>query len=252
MSKARYNLKPLNLLSVLFLLTFGSLFAAGCSTSDESVKSLYILSADNVSANVIDNEQGVTTEAYFTALNRKLQDCSAYYASEADAKDQLTSSADQAIADFEQTAMANVAFYGRFTVGYRVYGTDSGKTVLKEYTNKPLSEANLTKALTKIAAANPDGFTVDATTLEPLTKGYAVSLEATQNSFGSEGLARVVTYVTTHTWVNAYGGWLNTDNGQYYYDATVICTSLEEAKELARENNQIAIFDLENMEEIRL
>ena len=38
----------------------------------------------------------------------------------------------------------------------------------------------------------------------------------------------------------------------YYFDATVIVDDLEAAKELGRLNKQIAIFDLENLEEIRL
>ncbi len=119
-------------------------------------------------------------------------------------------------------------------------------------TKKPLDKSALLTVLAQIAADNADGFTVDAVTLEPVTKGYAVSLAATQNSFGAEGLARVVDYVTAHDDVNAYGGWLNTDNDQYYYDATVVCDTHEEAEALARLNGQMAYFDLENKEEIRL
>ncbi len=113
-------------------------------------------------------------------------------------------------------------------------------------------KATLQKVLTRIAEENPDGFTVDAQTLKPIEDGYAVSLEATQNSFGAEGLAKVIDYVTSHSEVNAYGGWLNTDNNQYYYDATVICTTKEEADSLAKANHQIAYFDLKNMQEIRV
>ena len=113
-------------------------------------------------------------------------------------------------------------------------------------------KAVLQKVLKRIAAENPDGFTVDAETLKPIEDGYAVSLEATQNSFGDEGLAKVIDYVTSHSEVNANGGWLNSDNNQYYYDATVICTTKEEADSLAKANNQIAYFDLKNMQEIRV
>ena len=38
------------------------------------------------------------------------------------------------------------------------------------------------------AALNPEGFTVNAATLQPVTSGYAVALKKTQNSFGNEGL----------------------------------------------------------------
>lgn len=243
-------MKRLNLMATLLVVIMSSLFATGCSTSDES-RIYCTLYADNVSANVIENDKGVTTEAYFTALNQKLQSSSGWYDNAKATQESLPSVADKAVDEFEQTTMLGVSFYGRFTVGYQVKGA-AEKTALKEYTNKALGKADLTKALTKIAAANPDGFTVDAITLEPVTKGFAVSLEATQNSFGAEGLAKVIDYVTSHEGTNAYGGWLNSDNGAYYYDATIVCKTREEAEALGRQNNQIAIFDLENMEEIRL
>ena len=112
--------------------------------------------------------------------------------------------------------------------------------------------AKVIAALTVIAAQNPDGFTVDAKTLLPVKSGYAVAPAATQNSFGPEGLTRVVNYVNDHTGVNAFGGWMDQKTGLYYYDATVIVDDLSAALALARENDQIAIFDLETLEEIRL
>ena len=107
-------------------------------------------------------------------------------------------------------------------------------------------------ALATIATNNKDGFTVNAATLQPVTTGYAIAVADTQNSFGFEGLANVVKYVTEHPEVNAFGGWYNSENNMYYYDATVIVDDLEAAKELGRINKQIAIFDLSNLEEIRL
>ena len=107
-------------------------------------------------------------------------------------------------------------------------------------------------ALAAIALKNPEGYTVNAATLQPVTTGYAVAVEDTQNSFGIEGLANVVKYVSEHPEVNAFGGWYNRDNNMYYFDATVIVNDLEAAKELGRINNQIAIFDLANLAEIRL
>lgn len=107
-------------------------------------------------------------------------------------------------------------------------------------------------ALTSIASANKEGYTVDAATLQPVTTGYAVAVADTQNSFGPEGLARVIKYVENHPEVNAFGGWYDSESGQYYYDATIIVDSLEKAIELGRANDQLAIFDLTNMQEIRL
>lgn len=110
----------------------------------------------------------------------------------------------------------------------------------------------LLATLTAIAANNKEGYTVDATTLQPITKGYAVAVAATQNSFGPEGLARVIEYAKTHKEVNAFGGWFNTDNGRYYYDATIVISSLADALEIGRSAGQLAIFDLVNCKEIRL
>ena len=107
-------------------------------------------------------------------------------------------------------------------------------------------------ALATIAMNNKEGYTVNAATLQPVTTGYAVAVADTQNSFGFEGLANVVKYVTEHPKINAFGGWYNSDNNMYYYDATVIVDDLEAAKDLGRYNKQIAIFDLANLKEIRL
>uniref|UniRef100_UPI004029492D hypothetical protein n=1 Tax=Alloprevotella sp. TaxID=1872471 RepID=UPI004029492D len=106
--------------------------------------------------------------------------------------------------------------------------------------------------LSAVAANNKEGYTVDTATLQPITKGYAVAVAATQNSFGPEGLARVIEYARTHKEVNAFGGWYNEENGLYYYDAVIIADSLADALELGKSNAQIAIFGLQNMKEIRL
>lgn len=99
-------------------------------------------------------------------------------------------------------------------------------------------------ALATIATNNKDGFTVNAATLQPVTTGYAVAVAATQNSFGLEGLANVVKYVDEHPEINAFGGWYNSENKMYYFDATVIIEDLKIAIEIGRANKQIAIFDL--------
>ena len=110
-----------------------------------------------------------------------------------------------------------------------------------------------------IAAINPDGFTVNAATLQPVTSGYAVALKRTQNSFGAEGLAKVANVIeelqasgNLNGRILAFGGWYDSESGLYYYDATVIYQDREKAIEAGRANDQIAIFDLSNLEEIRL
>ena len=110
-----------------------------------------------------------------------------------------------------------------------------------------------------IAAINPDGFTVNAATLQPITSGYAVALKRTQNSFGAEGLAKVANVIdelqasgNLNGRILAFGGWYDSESGLFYYDATVIYQDREKAIEAGRANEQIAIFDLSNLEEIRL
>ena len=110
-----------------------------------------------------------------------------------------------------------------------------------------------------IAALNPEGFTVNAANLQPVATGYAVALKRTQNSFGAEGLAKVANVIeelqasgNLNGQTLAFGGWYDSESGLYYYDATVIFQDREEAIDAGRANEQIAIFDLANLEEIRL
>ena len=97
-------------------------------------------------------------------------------------------------------------------------------------------------ALAAIAAANPEGYTVDAPTLAPVTYGSAVAVADTQNSFGPEGLARVIGYVANHDDCQAFGGWYNKDDGQFYFDATIVVFDKEKAIELARRHDQKAFY----------
>lgn len=57
----------------------------------------------------------------------------------------------------------------------------------------------LFKAIQAIAEANPDGFTVDLTTLKKVTKGISVAYLETQDSFGEEGLKRVLNHASMPT-----------------------------------------------------
>lgn len=115
-----------------------------------------------------------------------------------------------------------------------------------------MNKKNTAAIIAAIAAANPAGFTVNAQTFEPITSGYAVAVLDTQNSFNAEGAARVMEYVNNHPEVNAVGGWYNSENGRFYYDATIVVNDLATAVELGKANQQIAIFNLNNLEEIRL
>lgn len=108
----------------------------------------------------------------------------------------------------------------------------------------------LFEAIQKIAEANPEGFTVDLTTLKRVTKGISVAYIDTQDSFGEEGLKRVLNHALMHE--KRVGGWLNEENQEFYFDSVRIFTNLEEAKQFGRENKQIAIFDISQMRLIKL
>lgn len=76
-----------------------------------------------------------------------------------------------------------------------------------------------------IAAQNPEGYTVNAATLQPITSGYAVALAVTQDSFGAKGLEKVVDVIDKMQNQGeafrfdslAFGGWYDTKSGRYYY-----------------------------------
>lgn len=108
----------------------------------------------------------------------------------------------------------------------------------------------LFEAILMIAEANPEGFTVDLTTLKKVTEGISVAYLETQDSFGEDGLKRVINHAEMHE--KKVGGWLNEENNEFYFDSIRIFTDLEEAKRFGRENQQIAIFDISNMRLIKL
>ena len=108
----------------------------------------------------------------------------------------------------------------------------------------------LFKAIFEIAMQNPDGFTVDLTTLKKVTKGISVAYLETQDSFGENGLKRVLNHAEMHE--KKVGGWLNEENQEFYFDSVRVFTNLEEAKRFGRENKQIAIFDISHMRLIKL
>jgi len=104
---------------------------------------------------------------------------------------------------------------------------------------------HLFEAIKKMAEENPLGFTVDLTNLKRLTGGISVAYLETQDSFGDDGLKRVLKHALDNE--KTAGGWFNCENSQFYYDSVRIFTNLEEAKRFARKNKQLAIFDLSNL-----
>jgi len=108
----------------------------------------------------------------------------------------------------------------------------------------------LTEAIQAIAKENPDGFTVDLTTLKKVTRGISVAHLETQNSFGDEGLKRVIEHALKNE--KKVGGWLDDKNEDFYYDSVRIFDDLEEALQFGRENKQLYVFDLVKRQLIKL
>lgn len=99
---------------------------------------------------------------------------------------------------------------------------------------------------------NPDGFTLNIETMKPVKYGISVAYKETQDSFGKESLNRVINHALEHG--KTIGGWLDTESGCYYFDSVKIFKNAEvdKAIEFAKDNDQLAIFDLTNLREIRI
>ena len=98
---------------------------------------------------------------------------------------------------------------------------------------------------------HPDGFTLDIRTMTP-TEGIAVSYVETQNSHSRNQLDRVVSHALSHD--GFVGGWLNAENGLYYFDSTKLFseTSLKDAIQFGKENAQHSVFILSTYTDIPL
>jgi hypothetical protein len=150
---------------------------------------------------------------------------------------------------------AAIEYVNDFREGLRGYDIERQmeEARTRYYASRAPRRVLAVSAVAAVAAANPEGFTVNAYTGETPAEGYAVALAETQDSHDAEGLARVLELIQSGTTRAAYvGGWLDRETGRYYYDATVLVQDRAEALALGRANKQIAIFDLANLEEIRL
>lgn len=103
--------------------------------------------------------------------------------------------------------------------------------------------------LSHIAYKNPNGFTIDLLGNYVLD-GYIVAYEDTQNSFGAVGCKKVLEYAKINN--TLIGGWYNSENNKYYFDACKRFEDVEQATKFAIQNNQLAFFDMYKMKEIRL
>lgn len=99
---------------------------------------------------------------------------------------------------------------------------------------------------------NPDGFTLNLESFKEIKFGIAVAFKETQNSFGKESLQKVISHALENN--KTVGGWLNVENEKFYFDSVRIFENkdLKTAIEFAKQQKQIAIFDLTNLKEITI
>ena len=100
---------------------------------------------------------------------------------------------------------------------------------------------DLIAGLKNIATQNSNGFTVLLSDLTPVTKGWIVAMKETQNSFGDEGLERVLKIALKTSKV--IGGWKQ--GRKWYWDASRIFDTEKDATKAGIENEQIAIYNIE-------
>lgn len=93
----------------------------------------------------------------------------------------------------------------------------------------------------EIAKCDEKGFTIRLEDLKAIKHGWCVAFKEIQNSFGDEGLKKVVEFAEKTTGI--IGGWF--DEGRYYFDAVMIVEDKETAIKLGKANEQMAIFNLE-------
>ena len=108
--------------------------------------------------------------------------------------------------------------------------------------------------------SNPDGFTIDPVTMEPVSSGFVVAPLKEAEIIVGETLPEEVLLgyiddnkdIARATNKPVYlGGWFDEDSQQYFLDNTLIVPTAEEALYIAEAADQLAIFNLNNFEEIR-
>lgn len=100
----------------------------------------------------------------------------------------------------------------------------------------------------QIASTQPDGFTLNLKTGKLQTTGIVSGYRETQNCFGLYGLLKCYLHARTHS--NIIGGW-KTDQG-LQFDSCRVFRHRNRALRFAYRHKQLAIFDLDELEEIRV
>ncbi len=96
----------------------------------------------------------------------------------------------------------------------------------------------------------PNGFTLNLRKIEEPTAGICVAYAETNGCFTDKDLYFVVQHALAHD--GYVGGWLNTNDGHFYYDSVRLFDEdeMEEAMRFAIANGQQAIYVISTGEEI--
>ena len=109
------------------------------------------------------------------------------------------------------------------------------------------SDKGITMLADKVWAysqTHPDGFMLDIRTMTEPAEGIAVSYAETQNSHSRTQLDKVVRHAVKHD--GYVGGWLNSNDGLYYFDSSKLFpeNELRSALQFGRDNRQYSVYIL--------
>jgi hypothetical protein len=121
-----------------------------------------------------------------------------------------------------------------------------------------MKENNLVKKIKEIMKDNKEGFTVF---VDYRKKPYKLIIEDLKTSTFDKDIYRYCISITNNNnknkidkflnqlskkdFYNGFiGGWFNKENNQYYIDKVIVTSDRDYALQLAKEHNQISIYDM--------
>lgn len=124
---------------------------------------------------------------------------------------------------------------------------------VSECCDSPAEQEDVSNVADKVWAfsqTHPEGFTLNIRTMTEPTEGIAVSYAETQDCHSRNQLEKVVRHALHHE--GFVGGWLNTENGQYYFDSSRLFpeNSLKDAILFGKENGQHSAYIISNHTDI--
>ena len=119
-----------------------------------------------------------------------------------------------------------------------------------------MNTKNKIKKIKDICLKNSEGFTFKLTTLKPIeNKGYCIGLTNLKGIYIKPLIKKVLFISKGFKQIEKnlfIGGWFNKEDNLFYLDLTLNLNNKEKSLFLAKTFNQIAIFNLNNFEEIKI